>query len=125
MNRAETQSTLSTFFDRVACATVADAALAAAYVEALRGYLANLENDFEPIDSWSIEEYERVCEFIHNNFKWTANPEVAAKALADAHALLGSHKAFLAENEILPDYLTQRPNPSFQRTPTGAAEFAR
>jgi hypothetical protein len=125
MNRAETQLTLQGFFDRAACATAADAALAAAYIEALRGYLSRLEEDFEPVDAWSVEEYERVCEYIHNNFEWIATPSVASEALADANALLNAHKDFLSENGLLPEYLTKRPNPSFQRTPNGAAEFAR
>lgn len=125
MNRAETQLTLQGFLDRAACATVADAALAAAYLEALRGYLSRLGEDFEPVDAWSVEEYERVCEYIHNNIEWIANPAVASETLADANALLKTHKDFLSENGLLPEYLTQRPNPSFQRTPSGAAEFAR
>lgn len=125
MNRAETQIALQGFFDRAACATVADAALATEYIEALRGYLSKSEEDFEPVDIWSIEEYERVCEYVHNNFSWIANASVASEALADANALLNAHKVFLRANGLLPEYLTQRPNPSFQRTPDGAAEFAR
>ena len=63
MNRAETQLALRGFFDRAACATVADAALAASYIEAIRGNLSQLEEDFAPVDAWSVEEYERVCEY--------------------------------------------------------------
>lgn len=125
MNRAETQFTLQRFFNRVACATVADATLAKTYIEALRGYLNELEAEFEPIDVWSIEEYERVCEFTNNNFEWLANSSVASGALADANELLNTHKAFLEENGLLPEYLTQRPDPSFRWTPEGVAEFAR
>ena len=79
MNRAETQLALQGFFDRAACATVADATSSA----------------------------------------------VASSALADANELLNTHKGFLNENGLLPGYLAQRPNPSFKRTPNGAAEFAR
>jgi len=125
VNRAETQLALQRFFDRAACATVADATLAESYVEALRSYLSKQEEDFEPIDAWSVEEYERVCEFVNNNFEWIANPSVASGALADANELLNTHKAFLNENGLLPEYLKQRPNPSFRWRPNGAAEFAR
>lgn len=125
MNRAETKFALDQFYDRLVCSTVADATLAQTYVETLSAYLANLEEDFEPIDAWSVEEYERVAEYTHNNFQWIANPDVASNALADAHASICSHCAFLIENGLLPEYLLQRPNPSFQRTPDGAAEFAR
>ena len=109
VNRAETQFALQRFFDRVACAAVADATLAESYVEALRGYLSKLEADFEPIDPWSVGEYERVREFVENNFEWIANPWVASGALADANELLNAHKAFLEANRLLPDHLMQRP----------------
>lgn len=125
MNRAETQFTLERFFVRIAGATVADATLAKTYIEALRGYLDELEAEFEPIDVWSVEEYEHVCEFTHNNFQWLANSSVASGALADAYELLSTHKAFLGDNGLLPEYLAQRPNPSFRWTADGAAEFTR
>ena len=82
-----------------------------------------LEDDIEPLDSWSIQEYERVCEFIKNNFNWIANPEIASQAMADAYTLIGSHKSFLKEHGFFPDHLKKRPSPSFQWTPTGTVEF--
>ena len=123
MNRAETQLALQRFFDQAACATVADAALAAGYIQALGAYLSRLEENLEHVDVWSIEEYERVCEYIHNNFERLANPSVAFEALADANELLNRHKTFVNENGFLPEYLTQRPDPKFERLPGGAIEF--
>lgn len=123
MNRAETKFALDQFYGRLVCATVANEALAQAYVQTLRVYLAKLEEDFGPIDAWSVDEYEHVSEYTHNNLQWIANPEVASGCLADAHALFCAHRTFLVENGLLPEYLTKRPNPSFQWTPGGAVEF--
>jgi hypothetical protein len=123
MNRAETQNTLQRLFDRLACATVADEQLAQAYVDALASYLATLADDWQPVDIWSIEEYERVCEFVHNNDRWILNPSIALDALADANSLLAAHKMFLADNGLLPEALNDRPASFYVRTPTGEVKF--
>jgi hypothetical protein len=119
MNRAETQITLQGFFDRLACATVADADLAKAYVDALSNYLRSLAADWQAVDIWTIEEYEQACEFVHNNAQWILNSPIALNALADASGLLAAHKVFLTENGLLPEPFAHRPNPSFSRTPAG------
>jgi hypothetical protein len=123
MNRAETQNTLQRLFDRLACATVADEQLAQAYVDALASYLATLADDWQPVDIWSIEEYERVCEFVHNNDQWILNSSIALDALADANSLLAAHKMFLSENGLLPEALDDRPASFYVRTPTGNVGF--
>lgn len=95
VNRAETQFALQRFFDRVACATVADVTLAESYVEVLRGYLSKLEADFEPNDPWSVGEYARVCEFVNNNFEWIASRQQTLRrppktaAVAPGHQIQG------------------------------------
>jgi hypothetical protein len=119
MNRAETQTILQRFHDRRACATVADEDLAKAYVDALANYLVTLAEDWRPVDIWSIEEYEQVCKYVHNNAQWILNSSIALGALADANSLLGAHKIFLAENGLLPEVLAHRPNAAYGRTSTG------
>jgi trans-aconitate methyltransferase len=118
MNRAETQFALQAFFDRLACATVADEALAKAYVDALAHYLAALTDDGQAVDIWSIEEYERVCESVHHNAQWILGASIAQEALADANRLLAAHKLFLAESGSL-EAVADRPRPAYGRTPTG------
>lgn len=123
MNRAETQNTLQRFFDRLACATVADEQLAKAYIAVLASYLETSAADWQPVDIWSVEEYEKVCEFVHNNDRWILNSSIALNALADANSLLAAHKTFLAENGILPEALADRPVSFYVRSSTGDVEF--
>jgi hypothetical protein len=118
MTGAETQITLKRFFNRLACATVADEGLAKAYVDTLTNYLAALVEDWQPVDLWSIDEYEQVCEFVHNNAQWILNCSIALNTLADAGSLLAAHKMFLTENGLLQETLARRPHSSFSPTPT-------
>ena len=98
MNRAETQFSLQAFFDRLAAAQVADAALGAAYVEALRAYVESLMQGYDDIDPWTVAEYERVCGYLHNNRHWILHAEVAVETLAAAHAVLAQQRRFLLQN---------------------------
>ena len=114
MNRAETQSSLQAFFDRLACAQVADAALGLAYVGALRAYIDQLAQGFDDIDPWTVEEYERVCEYVNNNRQWILHAELALETLAAAHAVLAAHRQFLLQNGALEEGLVRAPSPAFR-----------
>jgi len=125
MNRAETKFALERFRDRLMCASVADTAFAETYVQAIRGYLVELEDAFEAIDVWSVEEYERLCEYLTNNDQLISEACTAKEALAEVHKLLVAHKAFLSSNGLLPRHLDERPNPAFQLSPAGRLELKR
>lgn len=98
MNRAETQFSLQAFFDRLATAQVADAALGGVYVEALRAYVDSLMQSYDDIDPWTVAEYERVCGFLHDNRQWILHAEVAVGTLAAAQTVLAQHRRFLLQN---------------------------
>ena len=117
MNRADIQLSLSSFFDRAACATVADEALLRAYLSSLNSYIAELESGFDPIDDWSVQELERVSEYILHNRQWVAGSELAIQLLAAAFLAIDRHKDFLTSNGLLPEHLRERPNNSFKPKP--------
>jgi hypothetical protein len=114
MNRAETQSSLQIFFDRLACVQVADPALGKAYVDALRAYVDQLAQGFDDIDQWTVEEYERVCDYVNNNRQWILHAEVALETLAAAYAVLSAHRQFLQQNGALEESLVRAPSPSYR-----------
>lgn len=51
MSRTVVQQTLSKFFDRAACATVADMGFMRSYISSLNSYISEPEECFDPIDS--------------------------------------------------------------------------
>ncbi len=110
MSRADVQLSLSDFFDRAACATVADEALLVAYISSLSAYIAELESTFDPIDEWSVQELERVSEYVHHNRQWVSGGDQAIQLLGVALSAIDRHKDFLESNGLLPEYLRERPN---------------
>jgi hypothetical protein len=125
MSRADVQQSLSTFFDRAACATVADEALLATYLSSLGAYITELEEAFEPIDDWSVQELQRVSEYILHNRQWVLGSDQAIQLLAVAYSAIDRHKEFLATNGLLPDYLGEMPNNSFEADGSAAAQLQR
>lgn len=123
MNRADTQFALQRFFDTLACASHADPILAAAYLEALSGYLRSLEEDLEEVDTWSVEEYERACEFVFHNARWIQNHAVAADTLAAAQSSFAAHRRVLIEQGLVLSSLEGRPATAYQYSDSGVPEF--
>ncbi len=117
MSRAEVQLSFSSFFDKAACATVVDEALLHSYISSLSSYIAELESGFDPIDNWSVQELERASEFVLHNRQWVAHSDKAIELLSDAFSIVDRHKDFLAKNGLLPEYLWERPNNSFNPKP--------
>lgn len=123
MNRADTQFTLQAFFDRLAAGQIADAALGEAYVAALRAYAGRLAQDDDDIDQWTVEEYERACEYLHNNSQWILHADVAARTLAAAHAVFAGHRSCLLQNGASEENLAAEPHPSYRQMRGAAPEF--
>lgn len=114
MPRAYVQQTLSNFFDRAACATVADEDLLTAYISSLDRYIEELEETFDPIDEWSVNELERVYEYVLQNRQWILGSDRAIELLATAQTAIDLHKDFLTAHGLLPDYLLDGPGNSFK-----------
>jgi hypothetical protein len=123
MHRADTQHSLQAFHDRLACAQLADTALGEAYLAALRAYVDGLADSFEDIDPWSIAEYERVCEYLHNNREWIRDAAAAADILAAAHDVFAAHRRFLLGNGASAASLVREPSPSFRNRTSAPPEF--
>ncbi|AOR65478.1 hypothetical protein [Pectobacterium wasabiae] len=105
MNRGLVQQAFDAFFNRAACATVADVNLFQLYLSELRAYIAELEQAYDPVDQWSLGELKRVEEFLLYNQQWVAGAEKIQEPLQQAFAVIAQHRRFLEEHDLLPDYL--------------------
>ncbi|NIJ86722.1 hypothetical protein FHY35_003766 [Xanthomonas arboricola] len=83
-------------------------------MSSLSAYISEIEDTFDPIDDWSVQELESVSEYILHNRQWVAGSDQAIQLLAAAFSAIDSHKDFLAVNGLLPDHLRERPNNSFK-----------
>ncbi|WP_445499679.1 hypothetical protein [Pectobacterium brasiliense] len=113
MNRGLVQQAFNAFFNRAACATVADFDLFQHYLSELRTYIAELELAYDPIDQWSLAELEKVAEFLRYNQQWIAGAEKIKVPLQQAFAIIAQHRVFLDEYGLLPDYLDVMPENVF------------
>ncbi|MCA5921844.1 hypothetical protein LES60_21735 [Pectobacterium brasiliense] len=113
MNRGLVQQAFNVFFNRAACATVADFDLFQRYLSELRTYIAELELAYDPIDQWSLAELEKVAEFLRYNQQWIAGAEKIKVPLQQAFAIIAQHRVFLDEYGLLPDYLDVMPENVF------------
>ncbi|MEQ9891944.1 hypothetical protein [Pectobacterium aroidearum] len=116
MNRGLVQQSFNAFFDRAACATVADLDLFQRYLSELRAYVAELEQVYDPVDRWSLEELEKAAEFLLYNQQWIAGAEKIKAPLQRAFAIIVLHREFLKECDLLPDYLEVMPENVFSDT---------
>ena len=114
MNRARVQELLSLFFERAACATVADCGMAHDYLHALRAHLAQLEENYDPLDVWSVLELERVSSYLFHNKQWILGADQASVILGDAFEVVEQHRQFLFHHGLLPEHLASRPENGFK-----------
>ncbi|MBS4431958.1 hypothetical protein E2566_11405 [Pectobacterium punjabense] len=113
MNRGLVQQAFNAFFDRTACATVADIALFQRYLSELRAYIAELEQAYDPVDQWSIGELKKTAEFLLHNQQWIAGAEQMQDPLQQAFEIIAQHRRFLDSHGLLPDYLDVMPENVF------------
>ncbi|WP_233968115.1 hypothetical protein [Pectobacterium polaris] len=113
MNRGLVQQAFNAFFDRAACATVADFDLFQRYLSELRAYIAELEQAYDAVDQWSLGELEKAAEFLLYNQQWIASVEQIKEPLQEAFAIIVQHRVFLDEYGLLPDYLEIMPENVF------------
>lgn len=114
MNRSAVQENLNLFFGRAGCASIADCNIARAYLASLKGYIAQLQETFDPIDVWSVQELERATDYLFHNQRWISGSEQASLVLGDAFDAIDEHREFLAHHGLMPDYLRAPPNNSFK-----------
>lgn len=113
MNRGLVQQAFNAFFDRSACAMVADFDLFQRYLSEFRTYIAELELAYDPVDQWSLGELEKAAEFLQYNQQWIAGAEQIKEPLQQAFAIIAQHRVFLDEYGLLPDYLDVIPENVF------------
>ena len=113
MNRGLVQQAFNAFFNRAACATVADFDLFQCYLSELRTYIAELELAYDPVDQWSLAELEKTAEFLRYNQQFIAGAEQIKAPLQQAFAIIAQHRVFLDEYGLLPDYLDVMPKNVF------------
>lgn len=109
MNRAQVQQTFNAFFERAACAMVADVTLVQHYLTALQAYIVALEQEYDAIDQWSLQELEHATEFLLHNQQWITDARLLQEPLQQAFTAIGRHRIFLAEHGLMPDYLVSIP----------------
>jgi len=109
MNRARVQESLKLFSDRAVCACIADCGLAREYLDAFAGYLAQLEENYDPLDEWSVLELEQIAEYLFLNKQWVSGAEEASLILAQAFDAIEKHRQFLIHHDLLPDHLARVP----------------
>ena len=117
MNRARVQGTLNLFFGRAGCVSIADRGLANDYLEALRGYLAELKENFDPLDVWSVQELEHATNYLFYNKQWISGADEASLILGEAFDAIEEHRQFLFRHGLLPGHLASGPNNSFKPNP--------
>ncbi|MEI7087125.1 hypothetical protein WCU61_13675 [Pectobacterium versatile] len=113
MNRGLVQQAFNAFFDRAACAMVADFDLFQRYLSEFRAYIAELELAYDPVDQWSLGELEKAAEFLQYNQQWIAGAEQIKAPLQQAFAIIVQHQVFLDGYGLLPDYLDVIPENAF------------
>ncbi|RRO08042.1 hypothetical protein [Pectobacterium aquaticum] len=113
MNRGLVQQAFNAFFERAACATVADIELFQRYLSELRAYITELELAYDPVEQWSLEELEKAAEFLQYNQQWIVGAEQIKAPLQQAFVIITQHRVFLDEYGLLPDYLDVIPENAF------------
>ena len=117
MNRSRVQGTLNLFFGRAGCVSIADRGLAKDYLEALRGYLAQLEENYDSLDVWSVQELEHATNYLFCNKQWISGADEASLILGEAFDAIEQHRHFLFCHDLVPDHLASGPNNSFKPCP--------
>ncbi|WP_233969842.1 hypothetical protein [Pectobacterium versatile] len=113
MNRGLVQQAFNAFFDRTACAMVADFDLFQRYLSEFRAYIAELELAYDPVDQWALGELGKAAEFLQYNQQWIAGAEQIKAPLQQAFVIISQHRMFLDEYGLLPDYLDVIPENAF------------
>ncbi|WP_233973408.1 hypothetical protein [Pectobacterium versatile] len=107
------QQAFNAFFDRTACAMVADFDLFQRYLSEFRAYIAELELAYDPVDQWALGELGKAAEFLQYNQQWIAGAEQIKAPLQQAFVIISQHRMFLDEYGLLPDYLDVIPENAF------------
>lgn len=109
MNRGLVQQAFNAFFDRTACAMVADVTLFQHYLSALQKYIVVLEQEYDVIDKWTLQELEKAAEFLLYNQQWITSAEHIKTPLQQAFTVVAQHRLFLEQHGLAPDYLVAMP----------------
>ncbi|THE62362.1 hypothetical protein [Vibrio parahaemolyticus] len=105
MNRAAVSHSISDFFNRLACALVADYQLLEQVCIDLDEYIENLEESFDSLDSYTLNELCKISSYRFHNRNFIIEKVELSGLFVRIENTIMSHARFLEEHGMTPEYL--------------------
>ena len=105
MNRGQFSSSVNYFHVRLAGAQHADLVLFEDVITSLESYIENLEESYDPIDEYSLNDLCEVYSYNYYNKQYLLNGAELLTRFQLVTGIINKHKEFLIANGLAPDYI--------------------
>lgn len=105
MNRGKFSNSVYEFHNRLACTQHADFHLFENVVTSLDLYIKNLEESYDPIDEYSLNDLCEVYSYNHHNKQYLLNGDDLVPKFEVIAYKIEKHKEFLVSKGLAPDYI--------------------
>ena len=105
MNRGQFSNNVNYFHVRLAGAQHADLSLFENVITSLELYIENLEESYDPIDEYSLNDLCEVYSYNYYNKQYLLNGAELIPKFEFITYIIEKHKEFLVVNGVAPDYI--------------------
>lgn len=105
MNRGQLSNSINEFHNRLACAQHFDFGLFENVLSSLELYIESLEESYDPIDEYSLNDLCEVYSYNHYNKQYLFNSTELTPKFELITTRIQRHREFLVANGIAPDYV--------------------